>query len=68
MVKMHQYEILGLYKSLLRYSQNLKYTDPKYFVHRVRRAFLNNRNLTHEKDINFQYEKGLALLRRKRVV
>lgn len=51
-----RYQILGLYKNLLRYSEGLKYTDKKYFVHRVRKGFLNNRSLTEEKDIDFHFK------------
>ncbi|CAB0028776.1 unnamed protein product [Trichogramma brassicae] len=63
-----RYELLGLYKNLMRYSQNLKYTDKKYFVHRVRKAFLNNRTLTEETEVDFHYQKGLMLLKHKRVI
>ncbi|XP_014228106.1 MIEF1 upstream open reading frame protein [Trichogramma pretiosum] len=63
-----RYELLGLYKNLMRYSQNLKYTDKKYFVHRVRKAFLNNRTLTEQTEVDFHYQKGLMLLKHKRVI
>lgn len=49
-------EILGLYKSLLRYSETLRLTDKKYFVHRVRKDFLKNRELTDQSKIEFQYK------------
>ncbi|OXU24271.1 hypothetical protein TSAR_009629 [Trichomalopsis sarcophagae] len=49
-------EILGLYKSLIRYSETLRFTDKKYFVHRVRRSFLENKELTDKDKIEFQYK------------
>lgn len=49
-------EILGLYKNLLRYSQRLRFTDKKYFVHRVRKGFLENRELTNQEEIEFYYK------------
>lgn len=46
-------EALKLYKDLLRYSEKLKYTDKKYFVHRVRKDFLQNRPLQNSEQIDF---------------
>ncbi|XP_011300475.1 uncharacterized protein [Fopius arisanus] len=61
-------EALKLYKDLLRYSQQLKFTDQKYFVHRVRTDFLKNRPLVDINEIQFHIEKGQQLLKKKRVV
>jgi hypothetical protein len=36
---------LQLYKKLLRYSENLKFTDKGYFLNRVRAEYQQNRNL-----------------------
>ncbi|XP_011500761.1 PREDICTED: uncharacterized protein LOC105364526 [Ceratosolen solmsi marchali] len=61
-------EILELYKKLLRYGANLKFTDKKYYIHRIRKDFLDNRNLTDKKEIEFHYKKGLEVLKRQRIV
>lgn len=49
-------KILGLYKSLIRYSETLQFTDKKYFVHRVRKGFLANRELKDKAQIEFHYK------------
>lgn len=61
-------DILRLYKDLLRYGQNLRYTDKGYFHYRIRKAFQENKVLNDEKIIRFQLEKGRQVLRYQRVV
>lgn len=49
-------QILKLYKELLRYGQQLKYTDKNYYMKRIKQEFRNNSYLTEEKDILFNFE------------
>lgn len=49
-------EILQLYRNLLRYGKQLKHTDRKYFQKRVREEFNQNKDLTHETDIQFNFK------------
>ena len=49
-------EILRLYKNILRYGQNLKYTDKNYFQSRIRANFRENKALSDKKSIQFQIE------------
>ena len=39
-------DVLQLYKALLRYGDNLKFTDKQYFFRRVREEFEKNREAT----------------------
>lgn len=61
-------QVLKLYKDLLRYGQDLQFTDTRYFCKRIRNEFKRNKTLTDNKEILFNYEKGLALLRREAVI
>lgn len=47
-------EVLQLYRKLLRYGKELKFTDQSYFQKRVRNEFNLNKELTSETDIQFQ--------------
>lgn len=49
-------QILKLYKEIMRYGQQLKYTDKDYFVRRVKKEFQSNKNLKVDKEIKFYYE------------
>lgn len=49
-------EILKLYKDLLRYGQQLKFTDREYFQRRIKKEFKQNKEVTDETDINFKFE------------
>ncbi|XP_029048877.1 LYR motif-containing protein 5A [Osmia bicornis bicornis] len=60
--------ILRLYKDLLRYSHNVKYTDPLYFRYRIRKGFKENKDITDQKQIEFLLQKGQKLLQEQRVV
>lgn len=46
-------EVLQLYRKLLRYSKELKFTDQSYFRKRVRKEFKLNRDLNSQADIEF---------------
>lgn len=46
-------QVLQLYRNLMRYSKELKFTDQKYFQKRVRKEFKLNKDLTSEADIEF---------------
>ncbi|KAK4875424.1 hypothetical protein RN001_011846 [Aquatica leii] len=60
-------EILKLYKNLLRYGQDLRYTDKQYFYRRIKREFKENRRLVDETEIQFNYKARLSLLQRQSV-
>lgn len=60
--------ILRLYKDLLRYGENLKYTDKAYFRYRIRKSFKENRNIIDQQKIELQLQKGRILLQQQRVV
>ena len=49
--------ILKLYKDLLRYGDNLKYTDKEYFRYRIRKNFKQNKHLIDQIEIDFQLQK-----------
>lgn len=65
---MNRNAVLKLYKDILRYGQNLKFTDKKYFRYRIREAFKTNKNLTDEGAIDFHFKKGLKLLEVQKVI
>lgn len=46
-------EVLQLYRNLLRYSRELKFTDKNYFKKRVRQEFEQNKELDSATDIEF---------------
>ncbi|CAH1996150.1 unnamed protein product [Acanthoscelides obtectus] len=55
-------QILTLYKELLRYGQQLKFTDKAYFKRRIKDEFYSNRKLSEPEEITIQFEKGVNLL------
>ncbi|XP_044753457.1 MIEF1 upstream open reading frame protein [Coccinella septempunctata] len=61
-------QVLKLYKNLLRYGQQLKYTDKEYFAKRIRNDFQKNKYLESKEDIDFNFERGLTVLLRRSVV
>ncbi|KAK3909241.1 hypothetical protein KUF71_003840 [Frankliniella fusca] len=61
-------EVLQLYKSLIRYGKNLKLTDQKFYLRRVREEFRANKDLQAPEKIEFMYKKGKSLLEKKRLV
>ncbi|KDR08761.1 hypothetical protein L798_01572 [Zootermopsis nevadensis] len=61
-------QILRLYRDLLRYGRQLQFTDKNYFARRIREEFKQAKNTEKVEDINFYFQRGLALLKNKRVV
>ncbi|XP_044580452.1 uncharacterized protein LOC123262316 [Cotesia glomerata] len=61
-------DVLRLYKDLLRYGDNLKFTHKKYFKSRVKQDFYDNLELNNPNDIQFCLEKGRELLSKKKVI
>ena len=59
---------LSLYRQLLRYGRNLRFTDKDYFATRIRDEFEKCRHLNNEADIDYALRKGEALLKKGRVV
>lgn len=60
--------VLRLYRDLQRYGSQLQLTDQSYFRQRIRTEFIQNRNLSDPKDIEFAYKRGRALLDQARVI
>lgn len=46
-------QVLQLYRKLMRYGQNLKFTDQEYFRRRIRKEFRINKELQSQADIEF---------------
>lgn len=46
-------QVLQLYRNLMRYSKELKFTDQEYFRRRVRKEFRLNKSLETKADIEF---------------
>ncbi|XP_015521436.2 mitochondrial ribosome and complex I assembly factor AltMIEF1-like [Neodiprion pinetum] len=61
-------KVLRLYKDLLRYGQNLRYTDQELFKNKIKGNFRRSKDLSDVKDIEFQLQKGFQLLKDKRVI
>lgn len=61
-------QVLQLYRELLRYGRQLQFTDKDYFVNRVRKEFKQAKDIEKAEDIKFYFQRGLALLKNKRVV
>ena len=59
-------KVISLYRQLLRYSENLKYTDKSYFCHRIRGEYNKNKNLTDNRIILQQIARGEELIKRDR--
>lgn len=53
--------ILRLYKDLLRYGQQLKYTDQHYFINWIQREFRENKALHSPDKILFSVQVILAI-------
>ena len=54
--------ILKLYKDLLKYSQNLKYTDKLYYKQYIRSQFEKNKELSNETLIDLVYKVSELIL------
>lgn len=61
---------LVLFKQLMRYGQGLKLTDKEFFFDRVRAEFRKNasKTLASKEEVQFQLDRGQALLRRNRLM
>ena len=46
-----QREILRLYRDLLRYSEQLKYTDVNFYLNRIKNEFEKNKMIDDEQEI-----------------
>lgn len=46
-------QAIQLYRKLIRYSHELKFTDPEYFRQRIRKEFRRNQHLESAADIEF---------------
>ena len=57
---------LSLYRQLLRYGEKLYYTDKQYFTERIRDEFVKHRNLSDNKLIEKQFQRGEELIKRNR--
>ena len=57
---------LSLYRQLLRYGEKLYYTDKQYFNERIRDEFVKHRNLSDNKLIEKQFQRGKELIKRNR--
>ena len=57
---------ISLYRQLLRYGEKLYYTDKQYFNERIRDEFVKHRNLSDNKLIEKQFQRGEELIRRNR--
>lgn len=60
--------ILKLYRDLLKYSQELKYTDKTYYKQYIRNQFEKNKDLNNESLIDLVYQKGHVFLEKKRLL
>ncbi|XP_050431838.1 MIEF1 upstream open reading frame protein [Adelges cooleyi] len=61
-------QVLKLYKELLKYGSNLKLTNKNYYQRRIKEEFKQNKLLSDPKEIQFSYDKGQELLKRKSIV
>ncbi|XKL65776.1 hypothetical protein PGB90_009196 [Kerria lacca] len=61
-------KVLMLYRDLLRYSKNLQLSDKEYFMNRIKDEFKRNKPLENPDEIEFQYKKGITLLKNKRIL
>lgn len=49
-------EVLRLYRDLLRYGKQLKFTDVEYYTRRIRTEFHKNKTLESAEDIQFNFK------------
>lgn len=54
-------QILQLYKQLIRYGSEVRLTDKSYFLGRVRQEFKENRSLTDEQEIEFNFKVNVVI-------
>lgn len=58
--------IRGLYKQLVRYCQNLEFTDKEFFLRELRKRF--NKPRATPEDIHFAVRKGQKFLETRRLL
>lgn len=56
MSKIQVSRILKLYKDLLRYSEELSFTDKNYYRQRIKKEFKKNKDLQDENEISYCFE------------
>ncbi|RZF35844.1 hypothetical protein LSTR_LSTR014174 [Laodelphax striatellus] len=61
-------QVLRLYKDLLKYGQNLKFTDKAYFEQRIKSEFKKHKSLEKPSDKQFHFERGQQLLINARIL
>ena len=61
-------QVLRLYKSFLNYSKELKHTDKDYFLTRIKKEFVKNKNLVKEEEIAYCIKQGKVFLVAGRVL
>lgn len=49
-------QVLRLYKNLLKYGDQLKFTDKWYYINRIRDEFKANKNLKIAEQIEFSFK------------
>lgn len=49
-------QVLKLYKELLRYGEQLQLTNKEYYMKRIKKEFIKNRDLQDLADINYSYK------------
>lgn len=49
-------QVLRLYKNLLKYSDQLQFTDKSYYVNRIKDEFRTNKSLTKSEEIEFNFK------------
>lgn len=59
-------KVISLYRQLLRYSENLQFTDKNYFCERIRCEYEKNKKLTDTEIIMKQIARGEELIKRDR--
>lgn len=58
-------QAVQLYRKLIRYSHELKFTDQEYFRQRIRKEFRRNKNLESAADIEFNIKVRLDFVVQK---
>ena len=64
MTSVTRLKVISLYRQLLRYSENLQFTDKNYFCERIRCEYEKNRTLTDTERILKQITRGEELIKR----
>lgn len=54
-------QVLRLYKSLLKYSDQLQFTDKVYYLNRIRDEFKTNKTLKKPEEIEFSFKVNMSL-------